>query len=106
MSGNHSKSPRMPMAASEVWSVRRLATADWTSEVLALVFVLAVVGVFHPNFLAPGQLINVVQSSVYAALIAAGLVFLIPQNEIDLSVGGSPLGAGRYRRGDLGHGVG
>nr|WP_248308233.1 ABC transporter permease [Devosia sp. 919] len=34
-------------------------------------------------------MINVVQSSVYAALIAAGLVFLIPQNEIDLSVGGN-----------------
>ncbi len=80
---------RAPMAASETWSIRRLVTADWTSAVLALVFVLAVVGVFHPNFLAPGQLINVVQSAVYAALIAAGLVFLIPQNEIDLSVGGN-----------------
>jgi ribose/xylose/arabinose/galactoside ABC-type transport system permease subunit len=56
---------------------------------LALISVLVVVGVFHPNFLAPGQLVNVLQSSVYAALIAMGLVFLIPQNEIDLSVGGN-----------------
>ncbi len=71
------------------WSIRRLAMADWSSAVLALIVVVVVVGVAHPNFLAPGQLINVVQSSVYAALIAAGLVFLIPQNEIDLSVGGS-----------------
>jgi ribose/xylose/arabinose/galactoside ABC-type transport system permease subunit len=71
------------------WSIRRVAMADWSSAVLALVVVVAVVGIAHPNFLAPGQLINVVQSSVYAALIAAGLVFLIPQNEIDLSVGGS-----------------
>lgn len=77
------------LAAQQKWTVRRLATADWTSAVLALVVVIAVVGFFHPNFLSPNQLINVVQSSVYAALIAAGLVFLIPQNEIDLSVGGN-----------------
>ena len=77
------------LAAAQHLSLRRLATADWTSALAALIVVLVVVGVFHPNFLAPGQLINVLQSAVYAALIAAGLVFLIPQNEIDLSVGGN-----------------
>jgi ribose transport system permease protein len=71
------------------WSIRRVAMADWSSAVLALLVVLVVIGIAHPNFLAPGQLINVVQSSVYAAIIAAGIVFLIPQNEIDLSVGGN-----------------
>ncbi len=80
---------RKDLTRNESWSVRRLATADWSSAVFALIVVLAVVGFFHPNFLAPGQLINVLQNSVYAALIAAGLVFLIPQNEIDLSVGGN-----------------
>jgi len=89
MTDPHADLTHPVIAASDRWSLRRLVTADWTSAVLALIFVLAVVGVFHPNFLAPGQLINVVQSSVYAALIAAGLVFLIPQNEIDLSVGGN-----------------
>jgi ribose/xylose/arabinose/galactoside ABC-type transport system permease subunit len=34
-------------------------------------------------------MVNVLQSAVYASLIAMGLVFLIPQNEIDLSVGGN-----------------
>lgn len=77
------------LAAPEACSIRKLVTADWSSAVIALLFVLGVVGFFHPNFLAPNQLINVIQSSVYAALIAAGLVFLIPQNEIDLSVGGN-----------------
>ena len=89
MTDPHADLTHPVIAAADRWSLRRLVTADWTSAVLALIFVLAVVGVFHPNFLAPGQLINVVQSSVYAALIAAGLVFLIPQNEIDLSVGGN-----------------
>jgi ribose/xylose/arabinose/galactoside ABC-type transport system permease subunit len=77
------------LAATQALTLRRLVTADWSSALAALIVVLVVVGVFHPNFLAPGQLINVLQSAVYAALIAAGLVFLIPQNEIDLSVGGN-----------------
>lgn len=82
--------PRTPdLAAAQRLSLRRLFSADWTSAVLALVAVLVVVGVAHPNFLAPGQMVNVLQSAVYAALIAMGLVFLIPQNEIDLSVGGN-----------------
>jgi ribose transport system permease protein len=71
------------------WSIRRLVSADWTSAVLALIAVLVIVGIFHPEFLSVSQLVNVAQSSVYSALIALGLVFLIPQNEIDLSVGGN-----------------
>jgi len=86
---SNGQKPAELAATGRPWSIRRIASADWTSAVLALIFVVAIVGISHPNFLAPGQLINVLQSSVYAALIAAGLVFLIPQNEIDLSVGGS-----------------
>jgi ribose/xylose/arabinose/galactoside ABC-type transport system permease subunit len=77
------------LAATQRITLRKLVSADWTSAVFALVVVLAVVGIAHPNFLAPGQMVNVLQSAVYAALIAMGLVFLIPQNEIDLSVGGN-----------------
>jgi ribose/xylose/arabinose/galactoside ABC-type transport system permease subunit len=81
--------PTTDIATAQRLTLRRLISADWTSAVFALVVVLAVVGVAHPNFLAPGQMVNVLQSAVYAALIAMGLVFLIPQNEIDLSVGGN-----------------
>lgn len=77
------------LATPQRRTLRRLVSADWTSAVLALIAVLAVVGIAHPNFLAPGQLVNVLQSAVYASLIAMGLIFLIPQNEIDLSVGGN-----------------
>jgi ribose/xylose/arabinose/galactoside ABC-type transport system permease subunit len=77
------------LAAAQRLTLRRLVSADWTSAVFALAVVLAVVGIAHPNFLAPGQMVNVLQSAVYSALIAMGLVFLIPQNEIDLSVGGN-----------------
>ena len=70
-------------------SISRIVTADGSSAVFALAAVLLIVSSFHPEFLSPGQLVNLAQSSVYPALIALGLVFLIPQNEIDLSVGGT-----------------
>jgi ribose/xylose/arabinose/galactoside ABC-type transport system permease subunit len=89
LEGSGSTAAEQHASASSGWSIRRVAMADWSSAVLALLLVLVVIGIAHPNFLAPSQLINVVQSSVYAAIIAAGIVFLIPQNEIDLSVGGN-----------------
>jgi ribose/xylose/arabinose/galactoside ABC-type transport system permease subunit len=63
------------LVSAPEWSIRRLVGADWTSAALALVAVLLIVGFFHPDFLSLGQLINVAQNSVYAALIALGLVF-------------------------------
>jgi len=77
------------LGSAPEWSLRRAFGADWTSAVLALIAVLLIVGFFHPEFLSLGQLLNVAENSVYPALIALGLVFLIPQNEIDLSVGGN-----------------
>lgn len=69
--------------------VRRLVTADWSSAMLALIVLFAVIGVFHPEFLDPRNLLNLVQQSVYVAVMAAGLVFLLTQTEVDLSVGGN-----------------
>ena len=46
-------------------------------------------GILHPAFLNPGQLTNVVQQSVYVALMAAGISFLLTQGEVDLSVAGN-----------------
>ena len=45
------------------------------------------IGALHPDFLAWGQLKEVVQNSVYVGIIAAGMAFLISMREIDLSVG-------------------
>lgn len=69
--------------------LRRAITADWASAMLALVVLFGVVGAFHPEFLRPQTLMNVVQQSVYVAVMAAGLVFLVTQTEVDLSVGGN-----------------
>ncbi|MDA8439305.1 MAG: hypothetical protein M0Z51_10680, partial [Propionibacterium sp.] len=49
----------------------------------------SVIGVMRPEFLSPNQLVNIVQQSVYVAIMAAGLTFLISQQEVDLSVAGN-----------------
>lgn len=69
--------------------LRRLASRDWTSAAMALVALVIVIGVLHPAFLSPAQLTNVVQQSVYVALMAAGIAFLLTQGEVDLSVAGN-----------------
>ncbi len=69
--------------------VRRLLLADWSSAFIALVALFVVIGVMHPEFLKPSQLISVVQQSTYVAIMSAGIVFLLTQGEVDLSVGGT-----------------
>jgi ribose transport system permease protein len=46
-----------------------------------------VIGGLRPSFLGLGNLHDVLQQSVYVAILAAGLAFLIGMREIDLSVG-------------------
>lgn len=67
----------------------KLVGADWFSALAALVLLIGIVGVLHPAFVSPAQLTNVVQQSVYVALMAAGIVFLLTQGEVDLSVAGN-----------------
>lgn len=69
--------------------LRRLVSADWFSAAAALIALVSVIGILHPAFVSPVQLTNVVQQSVYVALMAAGIVFLLTQGEVDLSVAGN-----------------
>lgn len=66
---------------------RRLFEADSTGILVALIALIVIVGILHPGFFAPSQLLDVVQSSVYVAILAAGMAFLLAMLEIDLSVG-------------------
>jgi ribose transport system permease protein len=45
--------------------------------------------VLHPSFFSWGQIKDMLQSSVYVGILAAGMAFLISMREIDLSVGSS-----------------
>ncbi|RJO79210.1 ABC transporter permease [Nocardia panacis] len=65
----------------------RLFQAESTSALLATVALVALIGVLRPEFFNAGQIRDVLQSSVYVALLAAGMSFLLSMREIDLSVG-------------------
>jgi ribose/xylose/arabinose/galactoside ABC-type transport system permease subunit len=68
---------------------KTLLRADWFSAVAALIALFVIVGSVHPAFISFMQINNVLQQSVYVALMACGIAFLMTQGEIDLSVGGN-----------------
>src|SRR3954454_7379123 len=78
--------------ASEAFSgsrsaMRRVLEVESNSVLIATVALIAVIGIAHPDFLAWGQLKEVVQNAAYVGIIVAGMAFLISMREIDLSVG-------------------
>src|SRR3954464_14168866 len=66
---------------------RRVLEVESNSVLVATIALIAVIGIAHPDFLAWGQLKEVVQNAAYVGIIAAGMSFLISMREIDLSVG-------------------
>src|SRR3954452_20383031 len=66
---------------------KRLLEVESNSVLVATIVLIGFIGVLHPDFLAWGQLKEVVQNSVYVGIIDAGMAFLISMREIDLSVG-------------------
>lgn len=65
----------------------RVVRFESTSVLLATIALGAVIGIIHPEFLSKSQIRDVLQQSVYVAILAAGMSFLIAMREIDLSVG-------------------
>src|SRR4051794_17742645 len=66
---------------------RRALEVESNSVLVATIALIAVIGIAHPDFLAWGQLKEVVQNAAYVGIIAGGMAFLIAMREIDLSVG-------------------
>ena len=55
--------------------------------VAGVVLLMAIVGMFHPSFLDPANLVRVLNSTVILALLAAGSAVVIITRNIDVSVG-------------------
>lgn len=68
--------------------MRWVTGADEFGVTIALVTLVLVVGLTHPNFFNTSNLLSVLQSASLVAIVAYGTVFLLAQREIDLSVGG------------------
>jgi ribose transport system permease protein len=66
---------------------RRTLEVESNSVLIATVALILFIGVLHPDFLAWGQLKEIVQNASYVGIIAGGMAFLIAMREIDLSVG-------------------
>ncbi|WP_028065206.1 ABC transporter permease [Solirubrobacter soli] len=73
-------------ADGRAWG-RRVLEVESNSVLIATVALIGAIGIAHPDFLAWGQLKEVVQNAAYVGIIAGGMAFLISMREIDLSVG-------------------
>ena len=84
-----SPSPRPPGSSSSKAAglVKRVIEFESTSVLVALVALDAFISWRHPDFFEWQQLKDVLQQSVYVAILAGGMSFLIAMREIDLSVG-------------------
>jgi ribose transport system permease protein len=65
--------------------VRRLP--DELGVIVALVVIVAVIGIPHSDFLQPYNLLRIMSSYAPYGMIACGMVYLLALGEIDLSVG-------------------
>jgi ribose transport system permease protein len=55
--------------------------------ILVLLALVAIVSVFHPDYLSEASLINIARTASFFAIMSIGTVFLLSMREIDLSVG-------------------
>jgi ribose transport system permease protein len=75
--------PRVP----ERSRLGRVLEFESNSVLVATIVLALVIGVLHPNFFSLDQIRDVLQQTVYIAVIASGMCFLLAMREIDLSVG-------------------
>ena len=66
---------------------KRSRSFDELGTLLALVVMVAIIGVFNPEFFRIDAIVNVVRQATFFGIIALGMVFLLSMREIDLSVG-------------------
>jgi ribose transport system permease protein len=60
---------------------------DELGVIVALLVIVAVIGIPHPDFLQPYNLLRIMSSYAPYGMIACGMVYLLALGEIDLSVG-------------------
>lgn len=64
-----------------------VASQDYIGVLIAIVVLVLVIGALHPSFLAPGQLLDILNQATFVAILACGMAFLLAMRELDLSVG-------------------
>jgi ribose transport system permease protein len=75
------------------WSVslrsllRVIAAQDYIGVLIATTVLVIAIGIVHPEFLAIGQLLDILNQATFVAILACGMAFLLAMRELDLSVG-------------------
>ncbi len=60
---------------------------DETGVLVALIVIIALIGVVRPDFLRPLSLFQLLQNAAFTGMLAIGMVFVVAIRDIDLSVG-------------------
>ncbi len=61
---------------------------DYSGVLIAIVVLVAIIGIAHPGFLQFAQLADTLSQATYVVLLACGMTFLLAMGELDLSIGG------------------
>jgi ribose transport system permease protein len=69
--------------------LRAIGGIEELGILLALVVMVVVVSLFHPDFVGIISISDLLQQAAYYGIIALGMVFMLSMGEIDLSVGGN-----------------
>jgi ribose transport system permease protein len=72
------------------WSgtfVSALASRDYIGVLVATVVLTLGIGILHPDFLHPAQLLDILNQATFVAILACGMAFLLAMRELDLSAG-------------------
>jgi len=85
-SSSNSQVAGTPQASLRVF-LRVIASQDYIGVLVATIVLVLAIGVVHPNFLAVGQLLDILSQASFVAILACGMAFLLAMRELDLSVG-------------------
>ena len=66
---------------------RGLRLPDEIGVIIALLAMIAIIGIARPRFLNPINLFSLLGNTTFLGILAIGMVFLLAVREIDLSVG-------------------
>jgi ribose transport system permease protein len=69
------------------FSLSAILHTDYIGVLIATLVLTLGIGIAHPNFLAPGQLLDILDQATFTAILACGMAFLLSMRELDLSVG-------------------
>jgi ribose transport system permease protein len=77
----------MTSAAATAVRSRRRSVPEETGVLVAMVALVAIVGVLRPTFLQPSTLFQQLSGAAFIGMLALGMVFVVAIRDIDLSVG-------------------